>query len=68
LFRIIEALKLNKIKKVGRPRLPNGEAMGCIVRVRFTPDGIKSVAQAAKASNKTVSEWIRDTIDAEIQR
>jgi uncharacterized protein (DUF1778 family) len=41
--------------------------MGCIVRVRFTKDGIKVVAKAAKAKKKTVSEWIRDAIDAAIQ-
>ena len=42
--------------------------MGCMVRVRFTQDGIKAVAQASKASEKTVSEWIRDAIDAAIKR
>ena len=61
-------MKQNKIKKVGRPRLPKGEAMWCIVRVRFTADGIKAVAHAAKANKQTVSKWIRNTIDAAIQR
>jgi hypothetical protein len=61
-------LKQNKPKKVGRPKLPKGEAKGRIVPVRFTLDDIKAVAQAAKASNKTVSEWIRSTVNAAVQR
>jgi predicted HicB family RNase H-like nuclease len=61
-------LNQNKAKKIGRPKLPKGEAKGCVVPVRFTPDDIKAVAQAAKASKKTVSEWIRNTLDAAIQR
>jgi hypothetical protein len=61
-------LSQNKAKKIGRPKLPKGEAKGCIVPVRFTPDDIKAVAQAAKASKKTVSEWIRSTVNAANQR
>jgi hypothetical protein len=61
-------LKQNKTKKVGRPRLPKGEAKGRIVPVRFTPDDIKAVEHAAKAGKKTVSEWIRSTVNAAVQR
>jgi predicted HicB family RNase H-like nuclease len=61
-------LSQNKTKKVGRPKLPKGEAKGRIVPVRFTTDDIKAVAQAAKASKKTVSEWIRRTLNAAVQR
>ena len=53
-----------KPKKVGRPKLPKGEAKGRIVPVRFTKEAIKSVEQAAKTKNQTVSEWIRSTLDA----
>jgi hypothetical protein len=53
-----------KPRKVGRPKLPKGEAKGKIVPVRFTAGGIKAVEAAAKANNQTVSQWVRCTIDA----
>jgi hypothetical protein len=53
-----------KPKKVGRPKLPKGEAKGKIVPVRFAADRIKAVESAAKAKKQTVSEWVRSTIDA----
>jgi hypothetical protein len=49
-------------RKVGRPRMPKGEAKGRIVPVRFTADDLKAMAAAAKANNQTVSQWIRSTI------
>jgi predicted HicB family RNase H-like nuclease len=61
-------LKQNKAKRIGRPKLPKGEAMGRIVSIRFAPDDIKAVAQAAKADKKTLSEWIRSAVNAAIQR
>lgn len=57
-----------RTRKVGRPKLPKGEAKGRIVPVRFTADDIRAVAASAKASNQTVSEWIRSTLNAAIQR
>ena len=57
-----------KPKRVGRPKLPKGEAKGRIVPVRFRPEDIKAIEAAAKASNQTVSEWIRSTIHATVQR
>jgi hypothetical protein len=51
-------------RKVGRPKLPKGEAKGRIVPVRFTGDDLKAMESAAKASNQNVSEWIRITIHA----
>ena len=57
-----------KNRKVGRPKLPKGEAKGKIVPVRFTAEDLKSMVAAAKASNQTVSEWIRGTLNAAIQR
>ncbi|HEY3824567.1 MAG TPA: hypothetical protein VGL82_08405 [Bryobacteraceae bacterium] len=48
--------------KIGRPKLPKGEAKGRIVPIRFNPKDIKRIESAAKASDKTVSEWIRGTI------
>jgi hypothetical protein len=56
-----------KPKKVGRPKLPKGEAKGRIVPVRFTGEALKSMESQAKASNQTVSEWIRSTLNAAVQ-
>jgi hypothetical protein len=56
-----------KAKKVGRPKLPKGEAKGRIVPVRFTGYALKAIEAQARARKQTVSEWIRATIDAAIQ-
>ena len=55
-----------KKAKVGRPKMPKGEAKGRIVPVCFTHDDLKAMAAAAKAKNQSVSEWIRGTIHAEL--
>jgi len=57
-----------KKRKVGRPKLPKGTTKGRIVPVRFSADDLKAITAAAKASNQTVSEWIRSTIHAAISR
>ena len=59
--------KQPKPKKVGRPMLPKGEAKGKIVPIRFNADDIKKVTSAAKASNQTVSEWVRSTLYARLE-
>jgi hypothetical protein len=53
-----------KPKKMGRPKLPKGDAKGRIVPIRFNPADLKRVETAARASQKTVSEWIRGTVSA----
>lgn len=53
-----------KVRKVGRPKLPNGEAKGRIVPVRFNGDDLRLIAAAAKAKKQTVSDWIRSTLSA----
>ncbi len=55
-----------KPKKVGRPKLPRGEAKGRIVPVRFTGEALKAIESQAKASKQSVSEWIRSTLDAAV--
>jgi hypothetical protein len=57
-----------KVRKVGRPKLPKNEAKGRIVPVRFTADDLKAIAAAAKANDQTVSDWIRSTLNAAVQR
>jgi hypothetical protein len=56
-----------KKAKVGRPKMPKGEAKGRIVPVRFTGHDLKAMEQAARASKVTVSEWIRSTIHASLE-
>jgi predicted HicB family RNase H-like nuclease len=59
---------LPKKPKIGRPKLPKGEAKGRIVPVRFRHEDLKRIAAAAKASDKSVSEWIRSTIHAAVNQ
>jgi predicted HicB family RNase H-like nuclease len=47
--------------------MPEGEAKGRIVPVRFTADDLKAMAAAAKTSKQSVSEWIRGKIHATLQ-
>jgi hypothetical protein len=56
-----------KAKKVGRPKMAKGEAKGKIVPVRFTNEALKAIEAKAKSHGKTVSEWIRSTLNAAIQ-
>jgi hypothetical protein len=49
-------------KKIGRPKLPKGEAKGRIVPVRFNAEDLKRIESAARANRQTVSEWIRGAI------
>jgi hypothetical protein len=53
-----------KPKKIGRPKLPKGEAKGRIVPIRFNPADLKRIESAARARQQTVSEWIRGTLAA----
>jgi hypothetical protein len=48
--------------------MPKGQAKGRIVPVRFTEDALSVVAEIAKANNQSVSEWIRSTINAAINK
>lgn len=57
-----------KKAKMGRPKLPRGEAKGSVIQVRFTPQDTKAIEAAAKASSQSVSEWVRSTIHATLER
>ena len=50
-----------KPRKVGRPKLPKGEAKSKIVPVRFAKAEHERLSKAAKANKQNVSEWIRST-------
>ena len=57
-----------RARKVGRPRLPNGQAKGKIVPVRFNASDLRAIISAAKANGQSLSDWIRSTVHAAIQR
>jgi hypothetical protein len=56
----------SKPKKMGRPKLPKGDAKGQIVPIRFNANDVKRIESAAKANQKTVSEWIRELVATEL--
>ena len=56
-----------KPKKVGRPKLPKGEAKGKIVAMRFDEDDLKRIDAAAKAAKSSRSEWMRSTLFSALQ-
>jgi hypothetical protein len=56
-----------KPNKVGRPTLPKGNARDVMLRVRITPKELKAFESAASATDQTVSEWIRKTLNATIE-
>jgi hypothetical protein len=60
-------MRQSKPKKIGRPKLPKGEAKCPIVPIRFNPNDLKRIESTARASQKTVSEWIRGTVAAAME-
>lgn len=56
-----------KTKKPGRPKLPTGEVKAGYLRVRLTAEELRRLEAAAKASGKTVSQWIRSTLAVAIE-
>jgi len=64
LFRSSEVLPQAKSRRPGRPRLPKGDAKSSIVPVRLNAEDRKRVEAAARASNQSVSEWIRMALAA----
>jgi hypothetical protein len=56
-----------KLRKVGRPKLPKGEAKGRIMPVRFAASEIRAIESAARVNNQTVSEWVRGVIRNALQ-
>jgi hypothetical protein len=56
-----------KPRKVGRPKLPKGEAKGKIVPIRFAKAEFERLSKKAKASDKSVSAWIRSTLLADLE-
>lgn len=48
--------------KIGRPKLPKGEAKSLMVRARVSTAEQRLIEDAAKATGKEISEWIRSTL------
>jgi predicted HicB family RNase H-like nuclease len=57
----------SKPKKVGRPMLPKGNAKAATVRVRSTPNELRAYEAAAKSKKQSLSEWIRNTLNAAVE-
>ena len=53
-----------KPKKPGRPKLPKGEARAETLRIRVTSSELKAYNLTAKNGKQTVSDWIRDALNA----
>lgn len=54
-------------RRPGRPRLAKHEAKGKIVPVRFTSAEIERIAAAAARKGQTVSQWIREMLNAAVE-
>jgi hypothetical protein len=57
-----ELAQQKRVRKVGRPKLPKGEAMGRIVPVRFTGEDMLALALVTAATNQTISKWVRSVV------
>ena len=56
-----------KVRRVGRPKLPKGEAKGRIVPVRVTADEHRAYLATSRASEQKLSDWIRSTLNAALK-
>jgi predicted HicB family RNase H-like nuclease len=56
-----------KLKIAGRPRLPKGQVKSGAVKVRLNDDDRRQIEEAAKASNESMSQWIRSTLNAALE-
>jgi hypothetical protein len=61
------ASQRKKPKKVGRPKLPKGEAKGKIVPIRFAKAEFERLSRKAEGSGKSISEWIRSTLLSDLE-
>jgi len=51
-----------KQNKLGRPKLPKGEAKSEMIRARVTKAEYEAIESTARASGKDISEWARQTL------
>jgi hypothetical protein len=57
---------MGKPRKVGRPKLPRGQAKGRIVPIRLSNGEAVAFEKAAKSKKQSLSEWIRSICNAEL--
>lgn len=48
--------------KVGRPKLPKGDAKDVLIGARFAPDEAEKVEKAARRASQNRSEWVRSVL------
>ena len=53
----------DKAKKVGRPKLPKGQAKGIVLQSRVQPAEKAAYQKAAKAEGVDLSTWVRETLN-----
>ena len=53
-----------KKSKVGRPKLPKGEAKETVLQSRVQPNEKAAYQRAAKAQGLDLSTWVRETLNA----
>jgi hypothetical protein len=49
-------------KKMGRPKLAQGEARYCLIAVRVNTDEKRAIQCAIKASKQPKTEWLRNAL------
>jgi hypothetical protein len=54
-------------KKVGRPKLPKGEAKAVVLQSRVQPHEKVAYQRAAKSEGKDLSTWVRETLNQAIK-
>ena len=55
-----------KPRKPGRPALPKGSAKAEMLRIRVAPSTLRTIEAKAKGQKLSVSEWIRSTLEANL--
>jgi predicted HicB family RNase H-like nuclease len=60
------ATSKQKAKKRGRPMLPKGEVKSKITPIRFQGDERNRFEKAAQRAGLSLSEWIRQTLNAAV--
>jgi predicted HicB family RNase H-like nuclease len=57
----------DKKPKVGRPKLPKGEAKAIVLQSRVQPQEKAAYQRAAKAADIDLSTWVRETLNQAIK-
>ena len=56
-----------KKAKVGRPRMPKGEAKAIVLQSRVQPAEREKYQKAARAAGVDLSTWVRQTLNRAVQ-